>query len=147
MQVTYLSREDAGRRLGQYLVEKNVRPDFVLGLPRGGVIVAAQVAGLLQCALGVLAVRKIGHPKHREYAVGALAESGVVRLDETALAESNIVAADLQKIIAEETKRLQAAEAMFHATGKLDLRDNTVLIVDDGLATGATAEAPSRAPR
>jgi putative phosphoribosyl transferase len=141
LEVTYLSREDAGRRLGQYLVEKNVRPDFVLGLPRGGVIVAAQVAGLLQCALGALAVRKIGHPKHREYAVGALAEGGVVRLDEAALAESNIVAGDLQKIIAEETKRLQAAEAMFHATGKFELRDKVVLIVDDGLATGATAEA------
>lgn len=120
---------------------RSVRPDFVLGLPRGGVVVAAEVARLLQCPLGVLAVRKIGHPQHREYAVGALAEGGVAQLDEAALAETKVSREELQKVITEETQRLHEVEAMFHPSGQRNLENRAVLIVDDGLATGATAEA------
>lgn len=145
--MTFVSREDAGRRLGQLLAEKNVRPDLVLGLPRGGVVVAAEIAITLQCPLGVLAVRKIGHPQNREYAVGALAEGGVVQLDEAALAESRVDAAALQEVIAEETARLEAVETMFRVSGKRALADKIVLIVDDGLATGATAEAAVQSAR
>jgi len=139
--VTFQSREEAGDRLGKNLAGKNVRPDLVLGLPRGGVVVAAQVAGLLGCPLGVLVVRKIGHPRHREYAVGALAEDGVVRLDEDGLAQSRADPESLEKVIAEETTRLHAAEKLFHSGTSPNLEGKSVMIVDDGLATGATAEA------
>jgi len=139
--VTFASREDAGQRLGEYLAARNVRPDWVLGLPRGGVVVATQVARILDCPLGTIAVRKIGHPRQREYAIGAIAEGGIVRLDDSAMAEANIDPQAMERVIHEETNRLQAAQRTFHPNGKPDLGGKAVLIVDDGLATGATAEA------
>lgn len=87
----FASRQDAGRRLGELLREQNVQADLVLGLPRGGVVVAAEVARLLERPLDVLVVRKIGHPRHREFAVGALAEPGVVIFDEASLSEIPVV--------------------------------------------------------
>ena len=83
--MTFESREDAGRQLGQDLAARQVSADLVLGLPRGGVIVAAEVARVLQCPLDVLVVRKIGHPLFPEFAVGALGENGVVVLDKAVL--------------------------------------------------------------
>ena len=77
----FASRQDAGRQLGQHLRKQGVEVDLVLGLPRGGVVVAAEVARRLQRPLDVLVVRKIGHPWHREFAVGALAEPDVVIFD------------------------------------------------------------------
>ena len=78
----FASREDAGLKLGRCLQDQGVRADLVLGLPRGGVVVAAKVARALHLPLDVLLVRKIGHPRQREFAVGALAENGVTVLDE-----------------------------------------------------------------
>ena len=77
----FASRVDAGRQLGQHLLKQGIEADIVLGLPRGGVVVAAEVARALQCPLDVLIVRKIGHPWQREFAVGALAEPDVVIFD------------------------------------------------------------------
>ena len=85
--MTFSSREEAGRELGQRLLEQGVSADVVLGLPRGGVVVAAEVAKILQCPLDVLVVRKIGHPRQREFAVGALAEPDVVLLDKAVAGE------------------------------------------------------------
>jgi putative phosphoribosyl transferase len=139
--VTFLSREEAGRKLGYYLVERDIQPDVVLGLPRGGVVVAAEVARILQRPLDVLVVRKIGHPRHREFAVGALAEHGVVLLDKDAMRDTHVDRADLDEVVAEETSRLHSYQTRFHRDGRQPLSGKTVLIVDDGLATGATAEA------
>jgi predicted phosphoribosyltransferase len=137
----FVSREDAGRRLGRHLCERGVEADLVLGLPRGGVVVAAEVAHILQRPLDVLIVRKIGHPWHREFAVGALAEPDVVILNEASLGEKSMARFQLNDVIAEETARLQAYRLKFHPAGALVLEGKTVLLVDDGLATGATAEA------
>ncbi len=137
----FSSREEAGRKLGLHLAELGVQPDVVLGLPRGGVIVAAQVARILQRPLDVLVVRKVGHPRHREFAVGALAEHGIILLDHAAMKETHITRADLEEVIAEETRRLSDYQAKFHRAEPPALSGKTVLIVDDGLATGATAEA------
>ena len=136
----FASREDAGQRLGQYLKEHGIQADVVLGLPRGGVVVAAQLAHILHLPLGVLVVRKIGHPWHREFAVGALAENGVVVLDEQAIGRNPLIRIELNEIIQEETERLNAYHAMFHQE-QLDLVAKSVLLVDDGIATGATTEA------
>jgi predicted phosphoribosyltransferase len=139
--VMFASREDAGQRLSEYLKEQKLTADLVLGLPRGGVVVAAEVARALQLPLEVLIVRKIGHPFHREFAVGALAEQGVVLLDEGAVGRSPAVRAELNEIIEEEKERLRGYHARFHPEGSPKLTGKKVLLVDDGLATGATTEA------
>src|SRR2546427_1956000 len=136
----FASREDAGQRLGQYLKEKGTQAELVLGLPRGGVIVAAQVAHSLQVPLDVLVVRKIGHPWHREFAVGAMAEKGVVVLDEQVIGRNPLIRMELNEIIEEEKERLNAYQARFRQE-PLDVTGKAVLLVDDGIATGSTTEA------
>jgi putative phosphoribosyl transferase len=143
----FASRHDAGEKLGRRLLGEGVRADVIVGLPRGGVVVAAQVARVLGCPLEVLVVRKIGHPLHREFAVGALAEGGVVALDEQSIGANPIVRAKLAKIIKEEKEQLRQYELKFHPTGESDFRGRAVLIVDDGLATGATMEVAVQSAR
>lgn len=137
----FASRQDAGRRLGHRLLELAVKVDLVAGLPRGGVVVAAEVANILQRPLDVLIVRKIGHPWHREFAVGALAEDGVVILDKEVIANSPLPCAELEAVIAEERARLRQYCVKFREDRPTHFADASVLVVDDGLATGATAEA------
>src|SRR6266568_3351938 len=136
--MTFASRTDAGQRLGRFLAEQEIRADLVLGLPRGGVIVAAEVASILKCPLDVLVVRKIGHPGHREFAVGALAEQSTLVLDEDVINRTGVSPADLKEVLAEETERLTEYQARFLRANRPLLKDKIVLIVDDGLATGAT---------
>jgi predicted phosphoribosyltransferase len=128
-------------KLGRCLQDQGVRADLVLGLPRGGVVVAAAVARILHLPLDVLIVRKIGHPRQREFAVGALAENGVIVLDEGVSGVDTVIRAELEAIIQEEKKRLCSYQARFHPGGAPALAGKAVLLVDDGLATGATIEA------
>lgn len=137
----FASRQDAGRQLGQRLCQQGAEVNLVLGLPRGGVVVAAEVARLLKRPLDVLVVRKIGHPWHREFAVGALAEPDIVIFDEATLREVPVPRGQLDKVVAEEIARLREYRSHFHTRGSPLLRDKSVLLIDDGLATGATAEA------
>ncbi len=111
--MTFASRTEAGQRLGRYLAEQNIRADLVSGLPRGGVVVAAEVARILQCPLDVLVVRKIGHPGHREFAVGALAEDSTLVLDEEVINRTGVSPADLKEVLTEETERLMEYQARF----------------------------------
>ncbi len=143
----FASREEAGQKLGQRLTELRIRSDVVLGLPRGGVVVAAEVARALHVPLDVLIVRKIGHPLHREFAVGAMAESGVVLLDEQVIGHNPIIRAELQDVLAEEQERLRSYQNRFHPGGASELKGKSVLLVDDGLATGATTEAAVQSAR
>ena len=145
--MVFASREDAGRKLGQFIRDRGIQADLVLGLPRGGVVVAAEVARILGTPLDVLIVRKLGHPLHREFAVGALAEGGVVVLDEEVIGNNPIIRAELQEVIHEEKSRLKGYETTFHRHGALGLEDKRVLLVDDGLATGATTEAAALSAR
>lgn len=143
--MTFASRKDAGSRLGTLLRDEGLEVDLVLGLPRGGVVVAAEVARMLGKPLDVLVVRKIGHPWYREFAVGALAEPDVVILDEDSLSRNPVGRAQLDGVIAEETRRLQQYQAEFHPGGLPGLAGKSIVLVDDGLATGATMEAAVRA--
>ena len=90
----------------------------MLGLPRGGVVVAAGVARALNLPLDVLIVRKIGHPWQREFAVGALAEHDVVLLDERVIGTNAVLRAELEEIIQEEKERLRRYQATFHPEGR-----------------------------
>jgi putative phosphoribosyl transferase len=137
----FTSREDAGRRLGEHLWNEGVQADVVLGLPRGGVLVAAEVAHVLNAPLDVLIVRKIGHPLYREFAVGALAENDVVVFDPSAQRPDANIRAALEYVVEEEKERMHSYEAKFHPGGTHPLDGKAVLLVDDGLATGATMEA------
>jgi predicted phosphoribosyltransferase len=139
--MTFASRLEAGRQLGLRLIELAVDVDLVAGLPRGGVVVAAAVAELLHCPLDVIVVRKIGHPWHREFAVGALAEDDVVILDREVIASVPLAPAELEAVIAEEKERLQEYCRKFQPERKAVFAGSRLLLVDDGLATGATAEA------
>ena len=143
----YASREDAGRRLGRRLLEQGVAADLVLGLPRGGVVVAAAVAQVLQRPLEVLVVRKIGHPRQREFAIGALAEPDVVVFDESSLLKFPAEREPLNRVVEEELARLREYRRRFHRSAAPELKDRAVLLVDDGLATGATAEAAALSAR
>lgn len=137
----FASRHHAGEMLGRRLLQQGVEADVVVGLPRGGVVVAAEVARILQCPLDVLVVRKIGHPFHREFAVGALAEGHVLLLDEKNIGSSRSVRTQLVDVIREEKERLLQYQFKFHQDSNIDFHNLTVLLVDDGLATGATMEA------
>lgn len=143
----FASRQDAGRRLADFLRKRAVFADVVLGLPRGGVVVAAEIARQLQVPLDVLVVRKIGHPLQREFAVGALAEPGVVFLHEESMQHTPSIDAALDDVVAEEKRRLAEYVRKFHPTGMPLLEHKTVLLVDDGLATGATAEVAALSAR
>jgi putative phosphoribosyl transferase len=145
--MAFASRADAGRQLARRLQGQGVEADRVLGLPRGGVVVAAEVAHELKLPLDTLVVRKIGHPLHREFAVGALAEAGVVVLDQALVGDNPLARAALGEVIEEEKQRLQAYQDRFHRGGPATLSGARVLLVDDGLATGATTEAAVRSAR
>ena len=137
----FASRQDAGRKLGLHLQELGVKAEVVAGLPRGGVVVAAEVADMLQCPLDVLVVRKIGHPWHREFAVGAIAEEDVLILDRDAIAAAPLAEGELEAVIEEEKQRHREYCRKFQGLRKPHFAGSRVLLVDDGLATGATAEA------
>jgi putative phosphoribosyl transferase len=147
MLMSFASRQDAGQQLGQHLLNEGVHVDVVAGLPRGGVIVAAEVAHILHAPLDVLVVRKIGHPLHREFAVGALAENDVVLLDEHAIGANETARVMVSGVIHEEQERLAQYKNKFREGQEVDYCDKTVLIADDGLATGRTMEAAVMAAR
>src|ERR1035437_7572458 len=125
----FASREDAGLKLGRCLQDQKVRADLVLGLPRGGVVVAAGVARGFHLPLDGLPGRQIGHPPHRGFVGGALAENGVTVLDEDAIGASAVIRAELETVIDEEKERLRGYHARFHSKGAPALAGKTVLIV------------------
>jgi predicted phosphoribosyltransferase len=145
----FSDRQEAGRRLAPLLSTYAARPaTLVLGLPRGGVLVAAEVARSLQLPLDVFTVRKLGVPWNRELAVGALASGGVQVLDRDLMAELGLTMRDMQPVLDEESVELARREQVFRGgRPPLDLRGTTVILADDGLATGATMAAAVDAVR
>lgn len=148
MSKRFRDRTDAGRQLGDELAGRNLDAPLVLGLPRGGVPVAAEVADRLGSPLDVVVVRKIGAPTNPEYALGAIGEGGVEVLNEDAAATLGLDSNDLSGTIRRERQELNRRVLRFRGErGGLDVTGRTVIVVDDGIATGSTALAASQVLR
>ena len=144
----FRDRKDAGERLGR-LVAQCVDPGkaLVLGLPRGGVPVAAGVANALDTELDVLVVRKIGVPWHPELAMGAVS-AGHVIVNRDVVDEVGVTDTQFDEVLQQERVELERREQRYRAgRPSLDLEGQCVVIVDDGIATGATVRAAVAAAR
>lgn len=146
MRVTIFSdRADAGRRLAVTLEAERGTDVLVLGIPRGGVVVAAEVARVLDLPLAAVVVRKLGAPAHEEYAVGAIAE-GVRVVDADAVRRGDVTLEQLDAVEDKERAELARRTRLFGGSAP-SVAGRTVIVVDDGVATGATALAACRALR
>lgn len=147
--MTFRDRIAAGRALAALLAEYAHRDDtIVLALPRGGVPVAREIALALAAPLDVLVVRKLGLPWQPELAAGAIAPGGVLVLNREIRAEIPELDRVLEPVMAQELQELARREAAYrHGRPPLQVRGRTVILVDDGIATGATMEAAALALR
>lgn len=141
--VRFKNRIDAAQKLAASLKKyKNSPNTIVLGLARGGVVTAAEIARILQLPLDVMIVRKIGAPLEEELAIGAVTQSGVVVLNQILIDQMNIPQDYVQKMLAKEREECQNRQRLYrsHYPAK-DVKDKNVILVDDGIATGLTMEA------
>lgn len=146
--IVFESRTDAGRRLAVLLSGLFATRPLVLGLPRGGVPVAAEVARALHAPLDVILVRKLGVPYQPELAVGAIGEDGVRVLNEDVRRAARVSDRDLTGVEARERETLEHMAREFRrGRPPIAIRSRTVVVVDDGIATGATARAACQVAR
>jgi len=144
----FRDRQEAGRLLAEKLAGRGLERAAVLALPRGGVPVAFEVARRLGAEMDVLVVRKLGAPGYPEYAVGAIAEGGATYVNREALRELGLRDAEVAALAEREAEELARRVHLYRGGRALpDLKGRTVLVVDDGVATGATARAAARAAR
>jgi len=145
----FRDRADAGRQLALPLSIYADRPDLlVLALPRGGVPVAFEVALALHAPLDVFIVRKLGFPGHEELAIGAIATGGVRVLDEEVIKTFGIPPAVIDQVTATELRELERREKQYRdGRPPPAVAGHTVILIDDGLATGSTMRAAVRALR
>jgi predicted phosphoribosyltransferase len=145
----FTDRRAAGRLLAQELLDYADRSDvLIIALPRGGVPVGYEIATRLGAPLDVLVVRKIGTPWNEELAIGAVASGGTLMLDNTLISELRIGKAELDRIIAAEMRELERRDALYRGHRRFpELAGRVVIVVDDGLATGASMLAALRAIR
>ncbi len=144
----FADRDEAGRRLAAALERWRASEPIVVALPRGGVPVAYEIARLLQAPLDILLVRKVGAPYQPEYGVGAIAEGGFrhIRRDEAEL--TGISAAELDAVIDAESAELERRRRRYRGDREpLPVAGRTVILVDDGVATGGTAVVAAHALR
>ena len=149
MERAFVNRTEAGRLLAEKLEKYANRDDVVvLGLPRGGVPVAYEIAKHLHALLDVFIVRKLGVPGFEELAAGAIASGGVRVLNEDVMRAIPYADAAIEAVTARETAELQRREHIYREGRPApELRDKIVILVDDGLATGATMRAAVKALR
>ena len=149
----FYDRGDAGEQLAHELstsTDLNLPPDpVVLGLPRGGVPVAAEVARVLEAEFDVLVVRKLGVPFRPELAMGAVGEDGITVLNTKIIEHADISTADQEEALRQQRQEVEERAIRFRPPGRgpVPLAGRTAIIVDDGVATGATAQAAGQLAR
>jgi putative phosphoribosyl transferase len=145
----YADRQEAGKILAGLLTEYADHSNtIVLALPRGGVPVAFEISSRLHLPLDVFIVRKLGAPGQEELAVGAIASGGVQVLNDNLLREMHVSSAKLEKIISREQEELLRREIVYRGDrGPLHVFQKNIILVDDGIATGATMRAAIKALR
>jgi len=146
----FKNRREAGKELAQVLAgEIGANDDVVvLALPRGGVPVGYEVAKALGAEFDVLIVRKLGLPSQPELAMGAIASGGAIDLNQDVIALAGVSQRDIDRVMAEESRELQRREAVYRGTRPaVRVQGRTVIVVDDGLATGASMRAALKALR
>lgn len=144
----FANRIDAGRRLAERLGHLEGEGVVVVGLPRGGVPVAAEVARALNAPLDVIVVRKLGVPFQPELGMGAIGEGGVRVLNDEVLAVARVSDEELAKVEERESAELARRAERFRAgRERVPLAGRVVVVVDDGIATGSTARAACQVAR
>lgn len=135
----FQSRMEAGALLAEQLKSwKNKTDVIVLALVRGGVVIGRAIADALHLPLYPYIVRKLGHPEHREYGLGAIAEGGATYLDDDAMMMTGITLDDLEPVIQEEREELKRRQEEYLVAARPSLQGKTIILVDDGAATGGT---------
>lgn len=148
MRTRFRDRGEAGRLLTRRLMDIRIESPVVLALPRGGVPVGYEVAMAMGVPLEVLVVRKLGVPWRPELGMGAIAEGGAMYVNADVLEYADLSEEDVRAVAREESRELARRVRLYRGGLPLpDLRGRTVILVDDGLATGGTARAATRAVR
>jgi putative phosphoribosyl transferase len=146
--VRFRDRTDAGRRLAEPMEKFRGQDLVVLGLPRGGVVVAAEVARALAAPLDVIVVRKLGVPSRPELAMGAVGEGGVLVVDERVVALTGVSPEELAEAARRERLELgERVRLLRRDRPAIPLSGRTAVLVDDGIATGSTARAAAAVAR
>lgn len=137
----FRDRREAGAALAAHLTHHSESRPLVLGIPRGGVVVAAEVASVLAGSLDVVVARKIGSPWSPELALGAVAPDGVALIDKEMAARLGVDEEELQPEAERQLAELQRREELYRGGRSLEIEGRVVIVVDDGVATGATLRA------
>jgi putative phosphoribosyl transferase len=146
--VTFADRADAGRRLAELVSDLGRQDVVVLGLPRGGVVVAAEIARALGAPLDVIVVRKLGVPIQPELAMGAIGEDGVRIVAQDVVRRAGVTAEQLASVEKRARAELERQAGLFRRERpRLPLVGRTALLVDDGIATGSSAAAACQVAR
>jgi len=139
MTLPFPDRKEAGGALAEALQEyKENKDTLVLALVRGGVVVGGALAETLSLPLFPFVVRKLGHPTHREFALGAIAEGGATQLDEETMRAHGVNWENMEPIINEEMQELKRRKEVYGIAKRPPLKGKTIILTDDGAATGAT---------
>ena len=145
----FIDRVDAGRQLAAQLVDLRDAPEvLVLGIPRGGVVVAYEIALALRAPLDVALSRKLGAPHNEELAIGALAENGSRVLDDELIAQLRVSHAYIDQVTHAQRREIERRSTLYRGGRQpVDVRDRVAVVVDDGVATGATMRVTLQALR